>query len=312
MQTHIIEVTEQDANKRLDLIIVQLLPQYTRSHISRLIKTDCIQVNQLSKKTSYSVRNGDLIHIVVPESQQLEAQPESIPLHILYEDQDILVINKPAGLVVHPAPGHANGTLVNALLYYNDQRFSSVSRFGIVHRLDQDTTGCLVVAKNMLSQNVLNTAFKDRKIKKNYLCVVHGQMNAQKGRIDLPIGRHPVHRKKMSTTGKHSRTAETHWRVSKQFQQFTLLNVLLKTGRTHQIRVHLAAINHPIVGDPLYGNHRNWRNIKPDIQQCLKKINRQMLHAFQLGFIHPTTKEYIQFEASLPLDMTEFLELLAK
>ncbi|KPA08840.1 pseudouridine synthase, RluA family [Candidatus Magnetomorum sp. HK-1] len=308
MQTHIIDVTEQNEKKRLDIVITRLFPQYTRSNITRLIKTGCIQVNSLSKKASYLVRNGDRINIIVPECQQIEALPESIPLHVLYEDQDILVINKQANLVIHPAPGHPGGTLVNALLHYNDQHFSKVDRFGIVHRLDQDTTGCLVIAKNRQSQNYLNTAFKERTIKKRYQCVVHGQMNTQKGQIDLPIGRHPVNRKKMSTIGKHTRSAETHWKVSYQFQYFTLLDILLKTGRTHQIRVHCAAIHHPIVGDPLYGHQKNWRHYNPDVHAYLKKISRQMLHAYQLGFVHPTTQKYIQFEAPLPQDMAGFLE----
>ena len=305
------EVTESDAKKRLDLLVVQLLPDSTRSYVARLIKTNCIQVNQTLKKPSYLVRNGDIISISEPEiQQQLQAQPEPIPLSILHEDHDIIVINKPERMVVHPSPGHSQGTLVNALLHHNNQQFSTVERFGIVHRLDKDTTGCIVVAKNVRAQLFLNEAFKARQIKKKYVCVVHGQMKNDKGRIDLPIGRHPVHRKKMSTNSKYPRSAETHWKVSCQFEYFSLLHVLLKTGRTHQIRVHLSAIHHPIVGDPSYGKQRNWRNLNPYIQSCLKHIKRQMLHAFQLGFIHPSTKEYVQFEAALPNDMDEFLKTL--
>jgi len=308
MQTHIIDVTEQNQKERLDVAIVNFLPQYTRSHIIRLIKTGFILVNNRSKKASYKVRTGDQIKIRVPECQQLDALPESIPLKIIYEDQDILIINKQANLVIHPAPGHLNGTLVNALLHYNNQQFLNVNRFGIVHRLDQDTTGCMVVAKNRMAQNHLNNAFKERSVDKRYQCVVYGRMPSEKGKIDFPIGRHPVHRKKMSTIGKHVRSAETHWKVSFQFNQFTLLNILLKTGRTHQIRVHCAAINHPIVGDPLYGSQKNNRNYKSDIQDYLKGITRQMLHAYKLGFVHPGTQKYMQFEAPLPQDMAEFLE----
>jgi len=311
MQTHTFTVTKTFIKKRLDLFVSQLFPNFTRSYIVRLIKTNCIQVNDSLKKASYLVREGDHISIEIPERQeQLNANPEPIPLKIVYEDDDIIVINKSAGMVVHPAPGHSNGTLVNALLHYNDQQFSKIDRFGIVHRLDQDTTGCIVVAKNAQAQLFLNESFKDRKIKKHYMCIVYGQMDTDKGKINLPIGRHPIHRKKMSTISKNGRSAETHWHLSCQFNQFALLNILLKTGRTHQIRVHLAAMNHPIVGDQLYGNQRNWRNVNSSIQPYVKKIKRQMLHAFRLGFTHPSTKKYIQFEASLPVDMEEFLTTL--
>ena len=310
LHTHELVVSESNAHTRLDKFISQLLDQYTRSYIVRLIKSDCIHVNQQIKKPGYLVLTGDIIHITIPDCEPQDAIPEPIPLDILYEDNELLIINKQAGLVVHPAPGHPNGTLVNALLHYDSKQFSKVNRFGIVHRLDQDTTGCLLVAKNRVSQTYLNNAFKERTIEKKYCAIVNGRMDKKQGIIDFPIGRHPTNRKKMSINARHHRSAETHWNVSCQFEHFTLLNVLLKTGRTHQIRVHLAAINHPIVGDPLYGKNRNWHHLKTDLQFQLKQINRQMLHAMQLGFMHPTTNQFIRINAPLPTDMNQILDVI--
>jgi len=297
---------------RLDKYLALSLPQYTRSYILRLIKSDCIHVNQHQKKAGYLLRSGDQVTIKIPESEPQIALPEPIPLEILYEDDDLLVINKQAGLVVHPAPGHATGTLVNALLHYNSVQFLQVDRFGIVHRLDQDTTGCLLLAKNRYSQTFLNNEFKERTIEKKYFALVNGHMETRQGIIDFPIGRHPRNRKKMSIHARQYRSAETHWKVSCQFKYFTLLNVLLKTGRTHQIRVHLAAINHPVVGDPLYGRNRNLHNQTEIVQTQLKQIHRQMLHAEQLRFVHPITKKSIRIVAPLPDDMAKLLDVLQK
>jgi len=309
-QTHRFIVSEKDAHRRLDNFIHGFMPQYTRSYVTRLIKSNAIHVNQQLKKQGYLVRTGDQVTLTIPESEPQTDLPEPIPLEILYEDMDLLVINKQAGLVVHPAPGHANGTLINALLHYNSEQFSKVDRYGIVHRLDQDTTGCLLIAKTRFSQTFLNHAFKERNIEKKYCALVKGQMKKKQGIIDFPIGRHPTNRKKMSIHARQHRKAETHWKVSCQFDFFSLLDILLKTGRTHQIRVHLAAINHPIVGDPLYGKNRNYHNIQPEIQAHLKQINRQMLHAQQLGFIHPTNKRFIRIDAPLPDDMIKMLDTL--
>jgi 23S rRNA pseudouridine1911/1915/1917 synthase len=309
LHTHHIAVTEKNAQTRIDKLISQLMPQYTRSYILRLIKSDCIHVNQHLKKQGYLVRAGDQITITIPECEPHTLLPEPIPLDILYEDNDLLIVNKQPGLVVHPAPGHENGTLVNALLYYNSVQFSKVDRFGIVHRLDQDTTGCLLITKNRSAQVFMNNAFSERTIEKKYNALVHGQMKKKQGIIDFPIGRHPTNRKKMSIHARRYRSAETHWKVSSQFEHFTLLEVLLKTGRTHQIRVHLSAINHPIVGDPLYGRKRNLYNQKANVQAQLKKINRQMLHAKELKFIHPSTKHTMHIVAPLPKDMVQILDV---
>jgi 23S rRNA pseudouridine1911/1915/1917 synthase len=311
LKTQHIVVTENDSHIRLDKLISKWMPQYTRSHIIRLIKSDCIHVNQYLKKPGYIVRTGDQITIVIPEYESQAILPEPIPLEILYEDNDLLIVNKQAGLVVHPAPGHANGTFVNALLHYNSMQFSKVDRFGIVHRLDQDTTGCLLVAKNRSSQVFMNKAFSERTIKKTYFALVHGHMKNNQGIIDYPIGRHPTDRKKMSIHARRYRSAETHWKVSDQFAHFALLELLLKTGRTHQIRVHLSAINHPIVGDPLYGRKKNIHNQKPNVQTQLKIIKRQMLHAKELGFIHPVTKQFMHIVAPLPADMLQTLNVLS-
>jgi len=312
LQIYNINVTEKDAYIRLDKYIAASIPIYTRSYILRLIKSDCILVNQQLKKPNYSVCPGDQVSISIPECEPQNALPEPIPLNVLYEDNDLLIINKQADLVVHPAPGHANGTLVNALLNYNSEKFSRVDRYGIVHRLDKDTTGCLIVAKNRYSQTYLNNAFKERTIEKRYCALVIGKMEKKQGIINFPIGRHPTNRKKMSIHARHHRNAETHWRVSCQFEHFTLLDVLLKTGRTHQIRVHFAAINHPIVGDPLYGKIRKWQNQNSIVQAHLKQVNRQMLHARLLSFMHPKTKKNMHIVAPIPDDMRQIVDILFK
>jgi len=308
LQTHHIVVTEKNARIRLDKFVSEILSDYSRSYVLRLIKTNYIHVNNQSKKSAYLLKPGDQIRISIPENEEQTAIPEPIPLNILYEDQDLLIVNKQAGLVVHPSPGHSSGTLVNALLHYNSIQFSNVDRYGIVHRLDKDTTGCLLVAKNRMSQTSLNNAFKDRTIQKKYCALVCGQMSEKQGIINYPIGRHPTNRKKMSIHARHHRIAETHWKVSYQFEHFTLLDVLLKTGRTHQIRVHLSSINRPIVGDPIYGKNRKWNHQNDNVLSQLKQINRQMLHAKKLGFIHPTTKQYMQVNAPLPDDMAQVLD----
>jgi 23S rRNA pseudouridine1911/1915/1917 synthase len=237
----------------------------------------------------------------------------------LYQDRDILVLNKQAGLVVHPAPGHSSGTLVNALLFHcpDLEGIGGVIRPGIVHRLDKDTSGAMVVAKNANALENLAKQFKARTVQKKYLALVYGDLQGDEGAIKLPIGRHPTHRKRMSTTTRKGRAAETFWRVRERFQGITLLELTLKTGRTHQIRVHCATVNHPVVGDPMYRPrklliNRNQSNLSPQIIRLLKTIPRQMLHAWRLEFAHPQTGKWMFFECPVPQDMQLLIDELQK
>jgi 23S rRNA pseudouridine1911/1915/1917 synthase len=250
---------------------------------------------------------------------QVEFRPEPIALHILYEDAHILVINKQPGLVAHPSPGHYSGTLVNALLYHCPDLvgIGGEIRPGIVHRLDKDTSGTMVVAKTASAHENLAHQFKTRKIQKTYLAIVYGEMQAEEGAIRLPIGRHPVDRKRMSTTSRKSRQAESRWRVQQRFQGITILEFDLKTGRTHQIRVHCAAINHPIVGDAVYGPHKLSKNkikksssIPDTIADLVQTVRRQMLHAWRLGFTHPAENKIMTFESPIPSDMANLIDSL--
>ena len=238
----------------------------------------------------------------IPPPEPVDHAPENIPLDFLYQDEDLAVINKPAGMVVHPAPGNYTGTLVNALLFHCPDigQINGDIRPGIVHRLDKDTSGVMVVAKNSVTHEHLSGQFKERSIKKEYLAIVHGRMADDSGSISLPIGRHPTQRKKMSTLSRVGRSAETLWRVETQYEGFTLLRLDLKTGRTHQIRVHCSAIHHPVVGDPLYGGRR-WSaipgSVSDKVRHLLKGVKRQMLHARQLTLRHPTSGESLTFDA---------------
>jgi 23S rRNA pseudouridine1911/1915/1917 synthase len=246
----------------------------------------------------------------------VEFKPEPIPIDILYEDDHIIMVNKQPGLVVHPAPGHFSGTLVNGLLYHCPDLggIGGELRPGIVHRLDKDTSGTLVVAKHAAAHTNLSRQFKSRKIQKQYLALVHGDVKKAAGSIKLPIGRHPVDRKRMSTVSPSGRTAETAWSVKEQFQGFALLEVDLKTGRTHQIRVHCAALDHPIVGDTVYRPRKLEKTIARDyrqadkILQVLKSVKRQMLHAWRLSFRHPHTGKVVSFESPLPEDMASIIQ----
>jgi 23S rRNA pseudouridine1911/1915/1917 synthase len=311
-------VAESDAGSRLDLFIGTLLAERSRSFAARLIAAGQVRVNGENKKPSHRLRPGDSVSVYLPPPEPAAYSPEPIPLEILFEDPHIVVINKPPGLVVHPAPGHAGGTLVNALLYHcpDLQGIGGERRPGIVHRLDKDTSGTLVAAKNALSLERLARQFKSRTVRKDYLALVHGEMPAESGVVMLPIGRHPLDRKRMSTTSRKPREAETRWRVLRRFREVSLLELGLKTGRTHQIRVHCAAIRHPIVGDPVYGRRHgaaapsSGDSRKPDFQALLSAAKRQMLHAWRLGFEHPQTGEWLDFESRLPEDMKEMIDRL--
>jgi len=310
---------ESDQGRRLDAVVAAHLPGCSRSLAVNLITNLQILVDHQAKKPGYRVKCGDKILGRIPDPAQVEYKPEPIPLQILYQDSHIVVLNKQAGMVVHPAPGHSRGTLVNALLYHcpDLEGIGGEIRPGIVHRLDKDTSGTMVVAKNAAALENLAKQFKTRTVQKTYLALVYGEFRTEEGIITLPIGRHPVHRKRMSTVSRKGRTAETVWRVRKRLPGITLLELTLKTGRTHQIRVHCSAMDHPIVGDQVYRS-RKWLKDKAgsfsgessSLFTALKSVPRQMLHARRLGLIHPHSGERMTFESPIPQDMTELMEKL--
>jgi len=295
-------VDKPDAGKRLDVVISSNISGCSRSLAASLVRNGKIRVKGMEKKPGYRVSAGDEIRGHIPPPEPVLFKPEPIKLDILFEDNHLIVINKEAGLVVHPAPGHYTGTLVNGLLYHCPDLtgVGGEIRPGIVHRLDKDTSGAIVVAKNDTVHNNLSLQFKSKKIKKKYLALVYGEIESDSGAISLPIGRHPVDRKKMSTISRKGRSAETTWRVKERFHGVTFLELNLKTGRTHQIRVHCATINHPIVGDSVYCSRKA-------VKGLIKSIPRQMLHAWRLGFTHPITQKFMSLEAPIPQDMSKVL-----
>ena len=309
-----------DEGKRLDVFVASQLAGYTRSFVAGLIGKQHFLVNGQAKKPGYRIKSSDTISGVIPAPTPVELKAEPITLNILYEDDQIVVVNKQPGLVVHPAAGHDGGTLVNGLLYHCTDLggIGGELRPGIVHRLDKDTSGTLVVAKNDMAHSDLARQFKFRRVQKQYRALVHGTLKSSNGTIKLPIGRHTVDRKRMSTKSASGRTAETQWKMLKQFRWFALLAVTLKTGRTHQIRVHCAAMQHPIVGDKVYRPRKLEKTIKrecdqPDkILQVVKSAGRQMLHAWRLGFTHPQSSEWMVFESPLPEDMAKLIEQIHK
>lgn len=308
-----VSVLSQEVGRRLDTVIASLIPGCSRSYAADLIRQGSIRVRGTVKKPAYRVKAGDDISGHIPPPEPIQFDPEPIEMAILYEDEHLIVINKPPGLVVHPAPGHYSGTLVNGLLYHcPDLRgIGGKLRPGIVHRLDKDTSGTLVVAKNAPALEHLALQFKSRTIQKKYLAMVYGEIRGESGVISLPVGRHPVHRKKMSAFSRKGRPAETLWKVRERFQGATLLDIDLKTGRTHQIRVHCAAISHPVMGDDLYCGRRTGALIFAKLSHLLKKERfRQMLHAWQLEFVHPVSEKAMRFESPVPADMCELTEVL--
>jgi 23S rRNA pseudouridine1911/1915/1917 synthase len=306
------KVDPRDAGMRLDTFISSKIPDCSRSHAARLIREGHIRVNSVIKKPGCKIRPDELIdgHIPLPEAVSFD--PEPMDLSIVYEDRSIIVINKPPGLVVHPAPGNYSGTLVNGLLHHCPDLapISGEIRPGIVHRLDKDTSGTIVVAKNAGALENLAGQFKARRVKKTYLAIVYGEMKSDFGEIDLPVGRHPTERKKMSVKSRNPRRALTLWKAKAIFRSCSLLEVDLKTGRTHQIRVHCAAIHHPIIGDTLYGGRTGSQYLRqnPKLGPLVKGIERQMLHAWKLTVEHPDTGKRQMFESPLPVDMQGFIE----
>ncbi len=304
-------VDEPDTGKRLDVVVASVISDCSRSYAAKLIIEGHIHVQGENKKPGYRVKAGEEISGNIPSPIPAVFKPEPIEIDILYEDEHLIVINKRAGIVVHPAPGHYSGTLVNALLYHCPDigNINGEIRPGIVHRLDKDTSGTLVVAKNSIIHEKLSMQFKSRTVKKEYLSLVHGEMKSDSGSITLPIGRHPVHRKRMSTNSRKGRAAETLWEVRERFKNATFIKVDLKTGRTHQIRVHCAAINHPVIGDPVYCTRKVGSNLfnKLDFK---KIVPRQMLHAWRLKIFHPALQKEMTFESPIPQDMEECIKEL--
>jgi 23S rRNA pseudouridine1911/1915/1917 synthase len=299
---------------RLDMF-VGTMEGLTRSMAQRLIDAGMVTVDGTVQKSSLKLRGGEKVSVTIPPPVPVEPAAETIPLEILYEDSDIVVVNKPAGMVVHPGAGNAHGTLVNALLGHclDLSGIGGELRPGIVHRIDKDTTGVLVAAKNDSAHHSLSAQFRDHTIKRVYLALVIGSPRLDKGKIEAAIGRHPVDRKRMSGTARRGKRAVTHWHVISRFQGVTLMRIRLETGRTHQIRVHLSEAGHPLAGDKVYGGSRRLESIHdPRLRELIKELGRQALHAKALGFIHPATGEYLEFDTELPEDMARIIDYLEK
>lgn len=294
-----ITVPEAFAGQRIDKALSGLT-EYTRSHIQKILDDGEVTVNSKVVSKGYKLSVGDEISFVPPEPVEIDAKPENIPLDVVYEDDDLLVVNKPRGMVVHPAAGNYNGTLVNALLYHCGESLSGINgviRPGIVHRIDKDTSGLLIVAKNDFAHEKLALQIKEHSFKRQYRTVVHGKFREPNGTVDAPIGRSPKDRKKMCVTQKNSRNAVTHYEVLSQSDKFSFLKVTLETGRTHQIRVHMSHIGHPVAGDMVYGPKNG-----------VVSLGGQCLHAGLIGFIHPRDGRYIELEAELPEYFRNFLK----
>jgi 23S rRNA pseudouridine1911/1915/1917 synthase len=302
-------VAEGEQGLRLDVFLPQKDPTLSRSQAKRLIEDGDAIVD--GKPVRASLRSGEMISLRKPAPVPSEIVPEAIPLNILYEDGAIIVVDKPAGMVVHPAAGNYSGTLVNALQYHcrNLSGIGGVMRPGIVHRLDKGTSGLMVAAKSDEAHRHLAEQFKKRQVSKCYTALVHGNLREDEGVVDAPVGRHPVERKKMSTASRRGKAALTRWTVLERFGAFTLLEAKIETGRTHQIRVHLSALGHPVAGDSVYGATKRAVEV-PALRAVLKKLSRQALHASRLSFQHPVTGEEMAFESPLPADIAEVCEYL--
>lgn len=295
-------IEEEFEGERIDKFLAEEFEDLSRSYIQKLIASENIMVNEKIVKANYRLLKGDVLKINIPESEEAKIIPEKMDLDIKYEDQDIIIVNKDKGIVVHPAPGNYSGTLVNGLMEHckDLSGINGILRPGIVHRIDKDTSGLIVVCKNDTAHRFLAEQFKDHTVERAYYALVHGIVNEPMGRIEAPIGRSDKDRKKMAVTFKNSKEAVTNYKVLERFSQgYTLIECTLETGRTHQIRVHMAYLNHPLVGDYTYGPK------KKDFE-----IKGQVLHAYKLGFIHPATQEKIVFESEIPEDFKETLNYL--
>ncbi len=294
-----------DSGLRIDKYLSTVNEQLSRSYIQKLLKNGLVLVDGKPVKASYQVEEGDVISLDIPQAVEPEIEPEDMDLDILYEDQDVILVNKPKGMVVHPAAGHYSHTLVNGLMYHCKNQLSGINgimRPGIVHRIDMDTTGVIIACKNDMAHNSIAAQLKEHSITRRYQAIVHGVLKDDTGTIEGPIGRHPTDRKKMSINYNNGKSAVTHYKVLKRFRQYTHVECRLETGRTHQIRVHMANIGHPLLGDLVYGPGKS----------PIPGLQGQTLHAGILGFIHPRSREYMEFTAPLPEYFTKLLNTLPK
>ena len=299
-----LEVPEEQKNQRIDKYLSTCMEEFSRSYIQKVIKDGNVTISGKPAKANYKVTAGDIVIVDVPEPEQLDILPEDIKLDIMYEDSDTMVINKGKGMVVHPSAGHYSGTIVNGLLYHCADQLSGINgvmRPGIVHRIDMNTTGVIVVCKNDKAHNCIAAQLKEHSITREYHAIVYNHFSEEEGKVDAPIGRHPVERKKMAINYRNGKRAVTHYQLIRNLKQnFSYIKCHLETGRTHQIRVHMASIQHPLLGDDVYGPKRS-----------NYQLEGQVLHAKTLGFIHPTTNEYVEFQAPLPDYFEELLRKLS-
>ena len=288
-----------EENIRIDKFLADKLEGITRSRIQKLVQDGCVTVDGHMVKSNYKLKSGQDVSVTMPDAKTTDVKAEDISLDIVYEDDHLLVVNKPQNMVVHPAAGNYEGTLVNALLHHCGDSLSGINgviRPGIVHRIDKDTSGLLLVAKDDITHNGLARQIKEHSLTRKYIAIVHGNFRQDEGTVDAPIGRHPTNRKKMCITEKNSRNAVTHYKVLKRFNEYTFVECRLETGRTHQIRVHMASIGHPVLGDKTYGVKKEKYN-----------LSGQLLHAKLVGFVHPVTGEYMEFETDIPERFKKFL-----
>ena len=304
-------VTAEAAGERLDGFLAARIEGWSRARLQRLIEDKDVLVNGQTAKSSYKIRANDEIDVELTPPPSDNFTPENIPINVVYEDDDLIVVNKPAGMVVHPAAGISGGTLANALAFHFEQLSTTAgtARPGIVHRLDKGTSGLMVVAKTESAHEQLANQFRDREVFKSYIALAHGQVEHRKGQIDQPIARDPRNRVRMAIV-RGGRPALSIYRVRESLGRFTLLDVELKTGRTHQIRVHLSWLKHPVVGDEVYGGGRDKTIVDPEIRRAASKLDRQFLHAAELGFKHPTTGEQLMLKADLPAELQSLLDLI--
>ena len=303
MEKHCFTADIEHEDQRIDRYLTEMLPEQSRSFFQKLIRDGFVMVNHIIVKVNYRLKTGDVIEIDIPDAVPTEIVPENIPLDILYEDDDLLIVNKPKGMVVHPAVGHSTGTLVNAIMYHCQGNLSGINgeiRPGIVHRIDKDTTGSLIICKNDEAHRNIAEQIKEHSVTRRYVGVVAGTFSEESGTVEGAIGRHPNDRKRMTINEKNGKPAVTHYRVLQTLKGASFMEFELETGRTHQIRVHMASISHPLLGDTDYGNSKN-----------PYKLQGQALHARTIGFIHPTTGEYIEVSAPIPEYMTELVRKLS-